>query len=152
MNFALRYTLHHFCIFLFARCFWFRLHCKKQRAKPPPPSFLSPLFSVSPQFSFFLLPSRFFPSVCIIVITTVIVCYRSPSPPPLLLPSFSFVIHVFIFACPNICNALFVPVVPEEKSHKPRDVRRCHIAPFLLCIRGYLNFCSNKLLVELVWI
>jgi hypothetical protein len=57
---------------------------------------------------------------------------------------------VFVFAC-YIHSALFVRAVPEE-SPASSALPVPATPPFLLCIGGDLNFCSNKLLVELVWI
>jgi hypothetical protein len=149
----------NFCAALYTQSFLYIFVCALLSVEATLQKSSEPNLHPYPSLSLLLHPSQFpcFPltslsllSVCfIVIITTVIVSYRSP--PSLLLPSFYSVIRVLLFACPYIYSVLVVPAVPEE-SLTHRAVSVAAIPRFLLCIRGYLNFCRNKLLVELVWI
>ena len=101
----------NFCAALYTRSFLYIFVCalllvrgtlQKAASETSTPIRVSLSLSLSLPFSLFLLtflfplrPTPSLPSVCFLVITTVILSYRSP--PPLLLPYFSSSIRAFIF-------------------------------------------------------
>jgi hypothetical protein len=111
---------------------------------------------------FFFLSSQFscsFPYVLVFTFSFIIIFILQLSSSSLispLLPSyfrlfFFSLLSVLISACSYIHCVLFVPAMPEE-SPENCAITVAATLLFLLRIRGYLNFCRNKLLVELVWI